>query len=200
MGRLSKKWVVTVVAVGLTLVMAGTALAAGNGRGNRGGAFDGAVSGGAGVESHLQALPQGELSAEEQADLLFMYEEEKTARDVYLSFHDQWGARIFKNIAASEQRHMDAVKNLLDRYAVPDPGFSEEIGVFHDTDLQKLYDDLLAQGSGSLQAARDVGRLIEEVDIEDLEQAIARSDNADIDQVYANLLRGSENHLRAFSR
>ncbi|NLT34353.1 MAG: DUF2202 domain-containing protein [Gaiellales bacterium] len=152
------------------------------------------------MEGHLQALFQGELSVEEKARLLFMYEEEKMARDVYLSFYHLWGARIFANIAASEQRHMDAVETLLDAYAVPDPGFSEENGVFHDAELQKLYDDLVGQGSGSLWAARDVGRLIEEADIEDLEQAIARSDNADIDQVYSNLLRGSQNHLRAFSR
>lgn len=200
MRKSSKKWVVTVVAVGLTLVMAGTALAAGNGRGGRGPGVNGAVSGGVAVESHLQALPQGELSAEEQADLLFMYEEEKMARDAYLSFYDLWGARIFKNIAASEQRHMDAVETLLGGYAVPDPGFSEDRGVFNDAELQKLFGDLLAQGSESLQGAREVGRVIEEVDIEDLEEAMARSDNADIDQVYGSLLRGSQNHLRAFTR
>ena len=34
----------------------------------------------------------------------------------------------------------------------------------------------------------------------DLENAIAATNHADLDQVYGNLLRGSRNHLRAFAR
>ena len=45
-----------------------------------------------------------------------------------------------------------------------------------------------------------VGALIEEVDMEDIVDAIERTDKADIQNVYGNLLAGSENHLRAFVR
>ncbi len=46
--------------------------------------------------------------------------------------------------------------------------------------------------------ALQVGALIEEVDIEDLQLAIEETDNADLQNAYDNLMRGSRNHLRAF--
>lgn len=44
-----------------------------------------------------------------------------------------------------------------------------------------------------------VDALVEEVDIIDLEKYIAQTDNEDLILVYQNLLKGSQNHLRAFS-
>ncbi len=61
------------------------------------------------------------LSQEEIDDLVYLREEEKLARDVYLHLYNTWGQWIFENIAASEQQHMDAVKTLLDRYGIHDP-------------------------------------------------------------------------------
>ncbi len=72
--------------------------------------------------------------------------------------------------------------------------------MFSNPDLQALYDQLIAQGSQSLQDAFLVGAAIEEIDILDLEERIAQTDKADIQLVYQSLLQGSENHLRAFVR
>jgi hypothetical protein len=41
---------------------------------------------------------------------------------------------------------------------------------------------------------------IEKKDIADLESRIAATDRADLKAVYGNLLRASQNHLRAFER
>jgi hypothetical protein len=49
------------------------------------------------------------LTPEEINNILFMREEEKLAKDVYLTLYEIWGLQIFQNIAESEQRHMDAV-------------------------------------------------------------------------------------------
>ncbi|MDC7124090.1 MAG: DUF2202 domain-containing protein [Spirochaetales bacterium] len=56
----------------------------------------------------------GTLSEKEKENLIFMAEEEKLARDVYLGLYDKWNLPVFKNIANSEQMHMDAVTFLLD--------------------------------------------------------------------------------------
>lgn len=138
------------------------------------------------------------LNDAEIEGLLYMREEEKLARDVYLTLYDEWGLRVFQNISRSEQTHMDAVKTLLDRYGLEDPAAGNAIGVFTDLTLQALYDQLVAEGSQSLADALRVGAAIEEIDILDLEERIAQTDNADIQQVYENLMRGSSNHLRAF--
>jgi hypothetical protein len=139
-----------------------------------------------------------DLTEVEAEGLIFMREEKKLARDVYLTLYDQWDIPIFQNIARSEQTHTDAIKNLLDTYGLVDPMVNDKIGVFINPDLQALYDQLVAQGSQSLSDALKVGVAIEEIDILDLEKYIAQTDHADIQLVYENLLKGSRNHLRAF--
>ena len=87
---------------------------------------------------------------------------------------------------------------LLDRYDISDPAAGNDLGKFTDAKLQALYDQLVAQGSKSVADALKVGAAIEEIDILDLQERLAETDNAAIEQVYENLLAGSENHLRAF--
>ncbi|MCK4901592.1 MAG: DUF2202 domain-containing protein [Anaerolineales bacterium] len=140
----------------------------------------------------------GELSEAEAAGLIFMREEEKLARDVYITLYDQWGLPLFQNISKSEQTHTDAVKALLDNYGLDDPMLGNEVGVFSNPELQALYDQLVIQGNQSLIEALKVGVAIEEIDILDLEERLAQTDKADIQRVYENLLNGSYNHLRAF--
>lgn len=152
------------------------------------------------LRSIITDLPSENLSAEERAGLLLMREEEKLARDVYQTLYDQWGLTIFTNIAQSEQTHTEAVRNLLEKYDIEDPVTDDAIGVFTNPTLQGLYDTLVAQGSESESAALIVGATIEDLDIKDLQDLIAQTDNQDIALVYENLTRGSQNHLRAFTR
>ncbi len=128
-----------------------------------------------------------------------MIEEEKLARDVYLTLADIWGTPIFTNIASAEQTHMNAVLGLIDMYELEDPVGNNPIGVFQNAELQAMYDDLVMTGSESVESALSVGALIEEVDIEDLAIYISATDSSAIVRVYERLLSGSENHLRAFT-
>jgi len=107
---------------------------------------------------------------------------------------------MFNNISAAEQRHTDAIVTLLNRYGIDDPAAGNPVGVFANPDLQALYDNLIAQGIVSAAEALKVGVLIEQTDIQDLKMHIAETTKADILRVYNNLLAGSQNHLRAFSR
>jgi hypothetical protein len=137
------------------------------------------------------------LTSDEIAGLLYMFEEEKLARDVYNALYALWGQRTFQNIAASEQTHMDTVKVQLDSNGIAAP--NSAAGIFSDPSLQALYNSLMATGSLSLADALKVGATIEEVDIVDLQSRIAQTANPDILMVYNNLLNGSYNHLRNFT-
>lgn len=143
-----------------------------------------------------------DLSDEETAALAFMREEEKLARDVYLNLYERWNIPVFSNIARSEQRHMDAVLCLIERYGLEDPAAEQPAGAFQNSTLQGLYNSLMEQGAESLEAALTVGATIEDVDILDLQQNIENLavDNDDILAVFKNLAKGSRNHLRAFTR
>jgi hypothetical protein len=138
------------------------------------------------------------LDADEAAGLTYMREEEKLAHDVYAKLHAKWGLRLFGNISQSEERHFDAIKLLLDRYELPDPAANNSIGVFQNKGLQTLYGDLIKQGESSLIAALRAGATIEDLDIHDLEKAIAATDNKDLKLVYGNLFNASKNHMRTF--
>lgn len=147
----------------------------------------------------LANLPLESLSADETAGIRWMREEERLARDVYDALYLQYGRQVFDNISNSEQSHMDAVLTLIERYELEDPGADLQTGEFAFDDLQSLYDELIAEGDVSLIAALQVGALIEEVDIVDLQKQLEEVvDNQDVTAVYDHLLRGSRNHLRAF--
>ena len=151
-----------------------------------------------GTSSNVYA--QGAALTDQEEDwLTYMREEEKLARDVYLAFYDKYQLRIFKNIATSEQKHMDAVKTLLNRYAIEDPAADNEQGEFTNPKRQDLYNQLIQQGSVSTNESLEAGILIEETDIDDLNAAIASTTHNDIKRVYSNLLQGSQNHLKAFT-
>ena len=168
----------------------------GNGTASSDPTANGAAGNGTAGQLAYLAAP-GELSAEEAAALLYMREEEKLAHDVYITLYAQWGLPLFQNISQSEQSHTDVVKALLDRYGLSDPA-SGAVGVFTNPELQALYTTLVAQGGQSLAEALKAGAAIEEIDILDLQERLAQTDNADIQQVFNNLLNGSNNHLRAF--
>ena len=150
------------------------------------------------LEEGMELQSEEVLNEVEYNNLRYMREEEKLARDVYLTLYDKWHAVIFKNISKSEQSHMDALLVLINKYNLSDPVGTNKIGVFHDSELQDLYDDLVLLGSTSLLDAYKVGATIEDLDIFDLEEAVTLSDNEDINDIYEDLTRGSRNHMRAF--
>ncbi len=150
------------------------------------------------LRPQITSLPVQGVSENEKEGLLFMREEEKLARDVYTMLYEKWGFPIFKNISQSEQSHTEAVRTVLVKYNITDPVLDDTAGKFANSDLAELYTDLVTKGQRSEMDALMVGALIEDLDIKDLQERLAQSDNDDIKLVYQNLLKGSRNHLRAF--
>lgn len=143
----------------------------------------------------------GDLTQEEIDNLVFMYQEEKLAMDVYNYFYEIYDMRIFDKISDSELKHMNALNNILNIYEVDITAYQNlEEGEFLDEELQNLYDALINKGDLSLTDALEVGVTIEEVDIADLNELLENDTlNENIVTVYENLLNGSENHFEAFT-
>ena len=132
------------------------------------------------LSKQLDSIGLEELNPEELDGLIFMREEEKLARDVYTILFEKYEMRIFENISKSEQRHISAIKMLLDRYELEDPVENDEVGIFTNKDLQNLYNELIASASDSVTALK-IGAVIEEIDILDLVKQIDEVvDNEDI--------------------
>jgi hypothetical protein len=149
------------------------------------------------VDEAIEELPVSSLTAAERDALRFMREEERLAEDVYRALFTRWQLPIFENIAAAEATHTASVQTLLERYGLADPTVGRAPGTYENATIQSLYDQLVAKGSASITAALAVGAEIEELDIADLR---ARSTTTpDIALVFANLEKGSRNHLRSFT-
>ena len=142
------------------------------------------------------------LTQEEIDGLIHMRIEEKLARDVYIVLGTTWNSKVFLTIQVSEQAHMDVVKAKLDKFNIPDPLTSDEVGVFPDAypDFQDLYDQYIAQGNQSLYQALLAGVAIEELDIADLEEQLELATNPGIINMYTNLKNASTSHLAAFNK
>lgn len=151
-------------------------------------------------EETMAALSDGDLTDAEVQGIFFMREEEKLARDVYLAMADSWGMNIFSNIAGSENTHMDAVLTLIELSDLDDPVGNAGRGTFENQELQNLYNDLVERGNLSLEEALLVGGAIEEIDILDLQDYLAGTENGAVIEVYQNLLKGSINHLQSYVR
>lgn len=137
------------------------------------------------------------LSSREVEGILFIWEEEKLARDLYVSLYEETNLSIFNDLARSEQNHMDQAKALIDRYDLETP-VEDEPGLLSNRTLIELYDDLSAQGRQSPQRALEAAAAYEEISIIDLEKEISATKAEDVRIVYQGLLAGSRKHLRSY--
>ena len=160
----------------------------------------GGGSGSGGNGDVIDSLPVEDLNAAEEEALLYMVEEEKLARDVYITLYGKFNQRIFNNISKAEQQHYDMLDELIEKYNLVNPVKNMGVGEFANADLQKLYYALVDAGSKSETDALLVGVEIEDLDIADILDYLKDVDNEDITIVLNNLEKGSENHLRAFYR
>lgn len=125
-----------------------------------------------------------------------MLEEEKLARDTYTYLDNLYNINQFSNIKRSEQSHMDAVVNLMEQYTIPYTIYPD--GQFANQDIQDFYNQFVTKGAIDTINALEVGAIIEDLDIVDLQDYIEVTSNAKIIMVFENLQCGSRNHLRSF--
>lgn len=163
------------------------------------------------------------LDSNEASHLTFMREEEKLARDVYLTFAGIYPDQgVFANIATtSEQTHTDTIRDKLAQFNLPDPNpttnsLPGSIGVFTGEEWGWYFDEkfsaLVAAGSVSELDALYVGAFIEELDMHDIADCpqvmvdagyndpcgLSYTDESAIINAYSSLIDGSENHLRSY--
>jgi hypothetical protein len=151
------------------------------------------------MQQTVSNLPTEPLDDAEKARILFFIrEEEKLAYDVYQTMFDIYGVSVFQNIPNSELSHMEAMLSIIKKYNLTDPLVTNARGVFVNTNLQVLYNQLVSQWRVSLLAAYQVGATIEDLDISDLNSSLEVTNNQDVRLVYDFLNKGSRNHLRSF--
>lgn len=178
---------------------------------------------GQGWQGGQQNQTTQELTLAEEQHLIFMREEEKLARDVYIVFSQMYPrSRAFGRIDDSEQKHTDAVRRLLEKYDVTDPSTNDNVGVFTGAEygeyFTEKFNEFVAEGEQGVLQAMYVGAFIEELDMIDINYCnqqildanaelstpddcgLKSTDRADVQRTLSNLLEGSKNHLRTYVR
>lgn len=143
-----------------------------------------------------------ELNQDEIRDLRYTREEQKMALDLYQEFYMLYEHHVFDQIASSEEKNMEKVRNLLDVYGLVDPitGIRKLSGKFNNPTIQQHYDRFYALGIQSRTDALKVGAQVEEQDISHLQVQLSRTDNPLLQRTYEQLLQDSQKHLQAFVR
>jgi hypothetical protein len=139
------------------------------------------------------------LTTTQKAQLKYLIEEEKLARDVYTYLAKNVTTQKFSNIARSEQTHMNYISALLTKYKLTNPTTGKAAGVFVNKDIQGLYNALTKEGKAGVLEAFGVGVKIEDVDIASIEKLLTKAMPADVKVALDLLLAASQNHLEAFS-
>jgi len=166
------------------------------------------------------------LDHAEETHLVFMREEEKLARDVYLTFAQFYPNQpVFQAIAtSSEQTHTDTMRDKLAQYDIADPNpdtnnVPSSIGIYTGAEygpyFTEKYTTLSSLGMQSELQALYVGALIEELDMHDIVECpkvivetdpaieeggcgLNYTDEKPLKNAYSSLVDGSESHLRAY--
>jgi hypothetical protein len=114
--------------------------------------------------------------------LIYAIEDEYGALEHYAAIIDEYGAiRPFTNIMRSEETHIDLLEPLFVSY-----GFDLPEDVDHPA------------APDSLKASFELGVEAEIANIAMYESFLDKDLPADVREVFERLMRGSENHLRAF--
>jgi hypothetical protein len=163
------------------------------------------------------------VDSNEATHLVFMREEEKLARDVYITLGKLYPEAIaFKNIDDAEQQHTTTVKDKLAKYNIDDPAPNTDepgnTGLFTGQDyggyFTEKYNLLVTKGAESELSALYVGAFIEELDMLDIVQCpqviqelqgidyndcgLNYTEKSDLQSMLVSLLEGSKNHLRSY--
>ncbi len=178
---------------------------------------------GDGTGFDLSEYPESVLTQEIIDSLAYMGNEERLAYDIYTvlyNYHNDLGTQIkqLENIPKSEQKHVEIVQSVIQRYDINTDTLTDVIDPVADKDvefedmpmgqydipaIQDLYNTLYDKGIASKQAALEVGCMVEVVDIDDLDEFIHQAEASNATDVVAafNVLRdGSYSHYWAFDK
>ena len=150
----------------------------------------------AGGETSTAGASVAVLSLPENDGLLFIWEEEKAARDLYTGLYEKNNLTIFLDLVRSESSHMDQARAVMEKHGLAVP--PDEPGKFQNRTLQEIHDQLLAEGLQSNQDALAAAAAFEEISIMDLEKELSVSQAEDVIATYQGLLAGSRKHLRSY--
>jgi len=152
------------------------------------------------TDKTFNALSQTPLNDTERADILKLQEDQKYITDMNTILATQHPeVTVFLNIANASKVYQAADNVILQRYgmATPEKNATDE---YSSQKLQSTVANDVNTGSNSVRDALIVSARAEDMHIADLEAAIGRTDNPDLQFMDRQELLSSRNNLRTISQ
>ena len=154
----------------------------------------------AAAQKTFLSLPQMPLNASETADILELQEAEKFICDLNAILATQHkDVPVFMSISNGSKVFMAADNVILQRYGIANPENALP-GVFTNVKIQRAYNAGVNAGSMGVKDALLASATAEDMHIADLEAAIGRTDNLDLQFMYRQELAFARNNLRSLSQ
>ncbi len=129
--------------------------------------------------------------------LLFkMYQEEKMSYDLLGEFYERWQLDIFNNLRSRDQKHVWCVDKVIIKYGYINDVKSED-GLYKDSRIQKLYNELSVKGCISDLSALEAAAIIKERSISELRERIQTQSDPYIVKVIFLMEQASQKQFRA---
>jgi hypothetical protein len=139
--------------------------------------------------------PAGSINPAQRAHLRVVAVQIKMVHDLLAAFADEY-APFPGELVAAQTRELVAVRLLLERYAVADPGTRLPTGLFSDAAAQRDYQRLRTRGRAGRSAALHVVATALQETVALLEPLPASLTAPDMRNVYFQLLASSQRQSR----
>jgi len=141
-----------------------------------------------------------ELNSFEKAGLLSLLEMQKMQRDVYYWMNTQYESPVFADLAHRDGQLMERLSIKVDKYGLVNPVVDKLIGEFEDASIQNQYNDFIRETAGDIESMIVEAQKMETSFIYEVEtQQTNLSGNADIVQLYTDLIQESEAQLNSLN-
>ena len=138
------------------------------------------------------------LSMEETESLKFTAEQEKLSVELYLYAFSAYNLPIFQEIANKKTRHLTEVRAVMEDLDVEDPTEGIGVGVFNNTEIQTLYNQMRSRIEEGQNNAFIAALTVEESIIHFSGISLSETSNNTLIELYEAIICGSKNHFRTF--
>ena len=145
--------------------------------------------------------PSESLSGQELQGLLYMAEKQKLHRDVYMAMDERTANPIFNELYLSAAKNMDLITATIENFGQVCPVSKKGVGDFIHAEVQNVYDEFTNSVNDNLIDLLSFALRMEERTVEDIQDFLEQEEgNADIRQLYTELLTDSYSHLDVLNK
>ena len=153
----------------------------------------------ANLSTTLQNFYVSDLNESVKSDVVYLYELERFAKDIYQKSYDEWGLELFNTLTSTQSLNNSIIAILLDNYNIT-YNVTPEAGVYTDDTIQGFYDTYVQETNTTIKDSLSMGVALEEKLVSEIDTLMQnRSLSDDVKIVYEIVKRSTREHIHSFN-